>query len=553
MRVINIDEDTSVGYIYEEQKYFVTNKGTTTKRNTAEEIKQVLDIVAPDNTITENDYTELKDNYEELTELYFTYSDDGSYIATIQMNDYSKYPLTINPEKSKLYIMNTEIIFDLTLNEGRRDRILRIQAFYKDVLGLLVDKQDLIVLYSTLTNFYSPTCYNQIYSTENPDGSYSYKYNQYINLSNYRGNSPATYSLLCNPYGKYSYETIGHILQIQDNAILLTDTVTDVQEGDTLVVRNTDYSMGAYSYSANSTITVSEVLDNIITATENLPSTFVYTPPTLNLIAYKTPVMDIDRDAQTITLTNIEEASQFLIGDVVQVQDTLIRTEYETLTVDGAYTIIGIKDNVLYINETPITNYTSPIGYNPAYVYKPIRMGCINSITNLVGGNGSRIILETPIPTTLEVGNQVAISTPNIDNLKPPTIQYGTIAGLDDEYRVVIVSELLEPYTAKYGLLRKPVPFSEVQINILYSNAEDEFPTGEFIVDNSIQAVQYLKLMDDLVYPSESSFGRFSKVNAEVETLIPVEFPPKNPENPTPTVILMRLLGLYSHIYNASN
>ena len=553
MRVITIDEDTAVGYIYEEQKFFVTNKETTTKRLTAEEIKQVLDIVAPDNTVTIEDLTELAETYEELTDLYFTYSDDGSYIATIQLNDYFKYPLTLNAEKSKLYIMNTDIIFDLSLNEGRRDRVLRMQAFYRDVLGLLVDTKDLAVLYSTLTNFYNPTCYNQIATIENADGTYSYKYDQYLNLSDYRKKSPAIYNLLCNPYNKYSYETIGHIIQIQDNAILLTDTVTDIKAGDTLVVRNTSYDMGAYTYSADSTITVADVEDNIITATENLPSTFVYNPPTLNLVAYKTPVLDIDRDAQTITLTNIETASQFLIGDVIQVQNTLIQTEYETLTVDGAYTIMGIKDNVLYINETPITNFTAPVGGNPAYLYKPIYMGCINTVSTLTQGNGSAVKLETEIPSILEVGNNVMVSTPNVDGLKPPTIQYATVTGLDTELRVVTVDNVLTEYIAQYGLLRKPVAFPEVEINVLYSIEESKFPTGKFIVDNSTQAVQYLKLMDDLIYPTESSFGRFDKVGCNLETLIPVEFPPKNPENPTPTQFFMHLLGLYSHVYSATN
>ena len=45
-------------------------------------------------------------------------------------------PICIDCEKSKLYIMNTEIIFDLTLTEGRRNRLDIMQLYYRDTLGL---------------------------------------------------------------------------------------------------------------------------------------------------------------------------------------------------------------------------------------------------------------------------------------------------------------------------------------------------------------------------------------------------------------------------------
>ena len=579
MRVKNIDEDTSVGYIYEEQKFFVTNKGTTTKRLTAPETMQVLDIVAPDQEVVSlQDLIDLSVNYETITDLYFTYSDTGAYISSIQLNDYFKYPLTLNAEKSKLYIMNTEIIFDLKLNEGMKNRLLRIQSFYKDILGLDIPLNTLRLLYRTLTNYYNPTCFNIINSTQNEDGSYTYRYNNIISLSNYRGNSPAVYTLVCNPTNQYDTDnTIGYIIQIQENAILLTDNIEDqVHSGDTLYVYNTNYNMGAFDYSADGKVTVSEVSNNLITTTENMPSTYIYQPPVLNIVAYKTPVLDVDRDARTITLTNIAEASQFLVGDTIQIQGTIIQTEYETLTVDGQYTIIGIKDNQLYIEDSPITNYTAPIGATPpAYVYKPIKVGYIGEIKDVIGGSTSVITMYNTVPTILEVGTAIAVALPNADSLLPPTLSYATVTGIDQEQNLVTVDAKLDEYTANYGLLRKPLPYPYVSINILQSNNEDKFPTGEFIVDNSTQAIDYIDLgyevfKNRLVKPTQSNFDL---VGTEVSKQIHIteiggnpvieQVPTttsataENPSSQTPTTtgssdtlsLTATLLGLFSQVY----
>ena len=125
MREIVIDTDTRIYYIYEDKSYYIENKNTTTLRTDATEAKKVLDIVAPDNEVTVEDLIALATNPEYLTSLSFTYSDDGAYIATVQLNEFSKHPITLNAEKSKLYIMNTDYIFDLALKEGRRNRLVR--------------------------------------------------------------------------------------------------------------------------------------------------------------------------------------------------------------------------------------------------------------------------------------------------------------------------------------------------------------------------------------------------------------------------------------------
>ena len=114
-RVIEIDDDTLIGYDFENTLYFITNKNTTTTRVTKEEAKQVLDIVAPSNEVTLEQLQNLHDTYEALQDLYYTYEDTGKYIKTIQLNSYDTHPLTLDLSAKKLYVMNTDLIFDLTL------------------------------------------------------------------------------------------------------------------------------------------------------------------------------------------------------------------------------------------------------------------------------------------------------------------------------------------------------------------------------------------------------------------------------------------------------
>ena len=144
-RTITIDTDTSISYIFPDKVFQINNKDTSTTRTTAENAKNVLDIVAPDNTYTPQDLIDtLVTPMETVNKLSYTWSTAGEYIQTIQFNDYSKYPLALDLNTNKLYIMNSSIIYDLTLNEAPIQRIGYIQAFYSNTLGLLITENDLI-------------------------------------------------------------------------------------------------------------------------------------------------------------------------------------------------------------------------------------------------------------------------------------------------------------------------------------------------------------------------------------------------------------------------
>ena len=149
-RYIDITPYTRLGYSYMQDKYYVINKGSTTYRTTIEEIQNVLyslDIT----DIEDNTIQGFKDTMEEITDLYYTLSDTGSYISSIQFNDFSDYALVMNCDKAKMYIKNSPIIFDLETKESPKIvRVPRLCSFYKETLGLHISADDMLTLYELL-------------------------------------------------------------------------------------------------------------------------------------------------------------------------------------------------------------------------------------------------------------------------------------------------------------------------------------------------------------------------------------------------------------------
>lgn len=528
MREIVIDSDTRIYYIYEDKKYYIENKDTTTERTTAEEAKKVLDIVAPDNTISVDDLISLATDYEYLTSLSYTWEDTGAYIKTIQLNSFDKHPLCIDCEKAKLYIMNTEIIFDLTLTEGRRNRLEILQLYYRDTLGLSLTLQELTALYSLLTLRYNSTPYNVI-ATPSEDKTQALKYTNSIKLSNYRKSSPAVYTITANPNNKYSYDVIGHIVQIQNNAILLSAPPTvELKVGQELNVSNADTTVDTTTYTANGTYYIQEVSDNLILTTENLSSPYLYQPPTLFAVAYKASVLEVDRDARSITLPSTVDATYFEVGDSIVIHGTTIPTEYETLTVDGTYTIQGIDNNIIYTEEYPKTNYQVPIGATILpYVYKPIEACTVHSIDE------THIYTETAIPSYIQVNSEVMVSYPN--GVENPTLEYTTIEGIDN--KTLTFSTPITTFEANFGLLRQPVPYPETLITIEDTTNSNLLPNGSFMVDNKDQVNEYLSLLPDLTLTNSNNY---SSLNETVPPTYPVSIG---------SIQEMSLLGLYSEVY----
>lgn len=534
MREIIIDTDTVVGYDYELKKFYVTNKDTTTFRTTNTGIKAVLNIVAPNNTVSLNDLTSLATNMESLKALYYTWEDTGAYIKTIQFNEYKKYPLVLDGKKSKLYIMNTQHIFDLTLKEGERERLIQLRAFYKDTLGLLIELVDMRIIYRLLVSFYNPTCYNELQSPtaeELETGSYTLKFSNILKLSNYRGTSPATYTCTYNPTNQYDYNTIGNIIAIEENIITLTTTVPSrVKVGTQINLSNTNTTVDTTTYSADGTYTVQSIQGNQIFTTENLPASFTYNPPIVEIVAYKSTISSINREDNSITLTN--SANNFLIGDTIMVEGATINTEYETLSDNGEYVIIGIEGNKIYTSETPTFNYTG----TTSYVYKAIKACTVQSISNKV------ITTEEDIPSTLTVNTPICVHQTIGEQEKR---EYATVTALAS--KKITVGTNLTSYTAKYGLLRELIPYTYVLTLVEGSNKEDVLPNGYFMVDTPNQAIDYLSLLPNLVVPTMGTqTGRFALMGTEVPTTYTID-------TTTTGINKMGLLGLYSKVYADTN
>ena len=522
MREIVIDTDTRVYYIFEEKKFYVENKDTTTYRFTVTDTKNVLDIVAPSNTVTVDDLENLATTYETLTSLSYTWSDDGSYIATIQLNDFSKYPLTLDTEKGKLYIMNTELIFDLTTNESGVQRVQYMQAFYHDRVGLNVEEADLRTLYNIMVSYYSPNPYNVIEANE--DSSLALKYNNVIKYSNFNDKAQAVYTLTFNPNNKFTDTTIAYILSLQDKVMTLTDTVpTSIHVGDVLTVTNAVTYVENYPYPANGDYTVTAIEGNTITVNENFPAPYEYVPPILNIVAYKSLIEEVSREHNTITCDNHADLSSFLIGDKIIIKGTEIVTDYETLTVDGEYTIADISGHKITVEEKPATDYAYSSGTQP-YVYKNIADGEVDTV------EGTTITMTNTLSIPLTANTPVAILFPN------KTEEFAEVVSVTDN--VITVDTELSSFEANYGLLNTAIPATEVLITVTDTEKENVMPNTSFIVDNNAECTQYLNLLPTLTAPTEIMYN---KVNGYVDTTYAV--------STTVGITSMSLLGLYSEVY----
>lgn len=585
MREIRIDTDTLIGYDYENSEFYITNKDTTTKRAKVQEAFKVLQVVAGEQPIDEHgvavtieELILLSTNMEYLTELYYTWEDTGAYIKTIQLNDYETHPLTIDAEKQKLYIMNSTIIFDLTLNEGRRERLLQIQAFYRDTLGLEVSLHDLQILYLVLVSFYTPRCYNEIQLIEDREDKENYvmRHTQNLILSNYNGSAPVTYTCACNPTNQYSYSVLANITEITENAITLTNSVPSaIQEGTIINLSNTAYDIDIASYSANGTYQVKEVRDNIVYTTENLPAPFDYNPPKLEIVAYKTPIVSASSQLGTLTLTNFPTG--LLVGDTIVVEGTEIPTPYETLSIDGTYGIIDIENKTITVSETETvietetqtltetatettvvcsltldtrvsTDYTD--NQTGSYIYKPIVTNKVNTV------HGATIHTEETIPATMTVNTPVCIDYVDY-NGDTTHREYATVKAVSTNS--ITVAPQLENFTANYGLLREPVPFPYVLIDIVSSKRTDLLPTGLFMVDTPDQAIDYLSLLDylkdyDLLPSNEelsddkNGIGNFHNINKVVKNYYIINTVGETDHQ----FNIMKLKGLYSKVYEES-
>ena len=549
MREIIIDTDTKGVYDYEKKIYIIYNKDTATTRTEAKEVMRVLAVLFGTAPIEDEDHNPItKDRLEAfatetlyLKDLSYTWEDTGAYIKTVQFNDYSKYPLTLDAEKKKLYIMNTPVIFDLILNVNMRERLEQIQAFYKDTLGLYLELTDLREVYCTLTNYmhnpdthtytYTPTCYNVIQQpTEEQESTYPLVYSNILKLHDYLDKSPAHYSCTLNPTDKYTPQEIAKIIRIEGNVITLSTTVPSIIHiGSKIQLTNTVTTVDMSTYSSDGTYEVKDIQDNLIYTTENLPADFLVLLPTLNIVAYPSTVQSMNREAQSITLTN--SATNFVVGDTVIVEHADVVTEYDTLHNDGFYTIIRIEGNTLYTQEAITTDYSG----GTATLYKPIPVAEIEEINT--GGN--IVVAPTQYYSKLTVNANVVNIPPDQDVYK---IQHATVTGIYTGGNIQL-DTAWNNNVQQAGVLNERIPYPNTLVTVSDSDAELVLPNGSFMLDDTEQAVAYLGLLEGLQLPdteNENHLGFFDNCYKEVKDYYIIHVSTGNN---------MKLLGLYSKIY----
>ena len=554
-REIQVTETTGntviVGYDFEHKYYYVTNKGYTTKRDTSTLIKEVVDVIASDYSTslpTEEQIQALSTTYEGLQNLYYTWSDTGSYIATIRINTYKEHPLTLNAEKGKLYIMNSNIIFDLSLNEDYRGRVEAIRMYYYDILGINLSYRFYKALYDLITSYYYLKVYNNITLTNNNNLMYTNTFS----MSNFSNASPISYICTANPQDTYSLEKLADIISLENKVITLPTAVpSTINIGDTLNISNAVTEVENTPYSANGNYTITAIEGNTITVDENFPTPFYYNPPTLNIRGYETNISTINRATNEITLTT-DVPDGLLIGDIITVYGTTITTSIgEVLTVDGEYTIASIGLNadgttntkVIIVEEQPSTNYTYSSGTHPV-VYKEIKVADIDKI------EGTSINLTNSPSLPLTNGTKTVIIY--TEGTKSMT----TVQIYNTETKVVTTQSTLPSTEAQYGTLNRLVPSTEVLINILSSTFPNYMPEGEIMVEKYAECTNYIALSRPAfigsnaeanfqkVLPDENIYGNLNK---PVPNSYTVTWREKDSDRDSTTN--MQLEGMYSVIY----
>lgn len=526
LRYIQIDDDTRVGYSYVKEKFYVTNKGYTTYRDTIEQIQAILASMDITN-IPDMEIQALTDSLETLHNVYYTWNDEGSYIKSLQFNDFSENVLVLNCEKKKIYVTNSNIVYDLEINESIKNvRVPYLCSYYKSKLGIDIPQEDMLSFYNLLISFYKPTPYIQMSPiTSTTKAEDPLMYTNVFMLSNYNETAKATYYGIYNALNKLNPSPIGYInsITIETQCIETVVPIEGLNKGDKIEVQGTQTLDGTYK--ADGTYTVSHVEDNQIYVDETIPTSYMFPHRTCSLISTEAQIQSIDRTSQTITLTQ-NVPNTIFVGDTIHVSNTSIHTDYETITCNGAYTVQAISNNVITVQEMLPTNFTST-EEQKGILDKRILLG------NVKREEGHTIYMLSALSTYPEIGAKVYVYDPLTSEGDTYIVSAISTINID-------VEEELNEYIPEYPNLYKLVQGSETLINVTFSKVK-ELPMGEFLLDTYEQACAYMEIVGDEIPTPEGSFG--DKFYNEVEKEFDIETTESG-------ISKLELLGYYSLVYH---
>lgn len=538
-RQIKIDEDTLIGYDFQTDGFYVTNKDTTTYRKgtgtteqTGEElIKAVLDIVAPSNTVTLEDLTELHDNPELLTETSYTLSDTGAYRASVQINDYSDNPVVIEAEKNVLYIKNTELNFSLTLNESREVRVRILIKYFMDNFGIKLTTEQVTNIYEFLIGTYKPTVYNVIENTTTKPILYSNKFktSNYTNKkyegiiypSNYTCH--VDYTCSANPYNIFHKPNIADITLIEPSYNRITyingtGDISSLETGDIIYVTGTTVTEDTYSYTADGVYTVASVdtENHTITTQEAISSSYVFPYPQAYALLGVSGITKIDREESSIEISTAIP-NVMTIGSIIEIRGTQQEIEGTVISCDGIYTIASVdtEHRLIYTQETIPTSYTYSGTGTQATVSKQQFIGEVKEVSYIDQS------LETAYAEiTLTKESLVALEQSNkiYAELQDSTRTYYEVLSITGQNTIINATVTsytgetpLTEYTPVYPKVQASIPDTAILIQVSSSDNTELMPTGNFIVDNFEECQDYLRLYENTLIPSETIYNNIGE------------------------------------------
>lgn len=379
-RYVKIDDDTLVGYDYPNQKFFVTNKGTTTTRNTAEQIVAVLKALGITQIEIDSETINLTPEYLDKTikntietlgtPIMCTIEDSGSYIKTLQFNEWIDYPLAVDCEKGNIYIKNTSIVCPLDLNESPDARVTRFCSFYLETLGLEIETEVMLKAYNLLADQYlNPSFYNLL-SKDNVTNNLFYTGT--FRMNNYTDVSAITCEGTGNPNGETVNKEIGNTLSIDNvNSVIYLESPVEkdkfLSPGFKVAVEGASYEEDGTTYSADGTYIINQLLIDenekvaAIQVEEPIPSSYEYPYPTCYVQSLECPIFSMERENRIIKVEKLPQ--DLLVGDIIHVKDATIgeKDTVNYVSLDGPYTVQSISNQVKQIVDKVIDMHDTVI------------------------------------------------------------------------------------------------------------------------------------------------------------------------------------------------
>lgn len=505
---IQVDSNTAVGYNFITKEYYIKNFDTKTTLNTSIEAKQILDVTAPFNNITENDIYNLSQALEPLKSIQYAWEDTGRYIKVIYFNDYKEHAMIYN--EPYLYIKGSVELWNMSSSLSLASIRDFFWGYYTYNLGLDID----IEIMNKIINYYGSLQYPYVYNNISPreDITDTLMYTNTFTMNNINKNSLGEYIGIKNPNNIYDIKTYS-VLSTEQNSknIITTTEVPDVNIGDIMQLRGTiNKNNLIVSYVDGKKIILSGT-PNIGNHSEKNNMLYVN--------AYNILSIGYDNYEEILGVVGINKidnnkiyiAGWLLDGNFQIGQEIYIN--YGNYDIKGPFTIksvypsniVGetITDGYIQINNSP-GDYTSTIGSEPVTI----------EVRGITKKNENSIIVEkTP---TLNSNDIIEIKNSSkwdgsyvVDYIESKN--QNTKIWIKKNTNFEKFTELYtESEEDKKAVLQLRTYSEQILLNMTYSKRTDRLPTGKFMLDNDQQFTNYL-IAYGITTPSQINYANLNQ------------------------------------------